>query len=144
MSIDEADAPTTTHTAAAPVMVTSAVQRRRLTRVEPWSVFRFSLYFYASMLLIAVIAGTLLWVVASMAGLIDNTEDVIAELFALEFFTFRPGVILRSTLLGGIVMVLVGTGANVVMAVLYNLIAEVSGGVEVTLTEDPSASRARI
>lgn len=120
------------------------VQRRVVRRVEPWTVFRVSLVFYASLVVMWLVAGTLLWVVASVAGVIENTESVIEELFALETFDFRPAVILRSSLLGGVVLGLVGTGAHVVLAVLYNLIAEVTGGVEITLVDDQPGRTTRL
>jgi hypothetical protein len=52
-------------------------------------------------------------------------------------------VILRSSLLGGVVLALVGTGGNVVLAVLYNLIVEVAGGIEVVLADEQPPRRTR-
>ena len=43
--------------------------------------------------------------------------------------------------LGGLVLVVVGTGANVLLVVLYNLISDVVGGVEVTVLEEDTSSR---
>ena len=51
----------------------------------------------------------------------SGDEEAVKELFALESFTINGGLIFRSTLIGGAVLVLLGTGANVLMAVLYNL-----------------------
>jgi hypothetical protein len=112
-------------------------------RIEPWTVFRVSLVFYAALLVMWLVAGSLLWLVATAGGVIDNTEGVIEELFALETFRFEPGVILRSSLLGGVVLALVGTGGNVVLAVLYNLIVEVAGGIEVVLADEQPPRRTR-
>ena len=112
-------------------------------RIEPWTVFRVSLVFYAALLVMWLVAGSLLWLVATAGGVIDNTESVIEELFALETFRFEPGVILRSSLLGGVVLALVGTGANVVLAVLYNLIVEVAGGIEVVFVDEQPPRRTR-
>lgn len=97
---------------------------------------RFSLLFYACMLVVGMVAGFVLWAAASTTGLIDNIERFFEELFALESFTVNGGLIFRSTLIGGLVMVLLGTGANVLMAVLYNLTSDVVGGVEVTVVEE--------
>lgn len=100
---------------------------------------RFSLLFYACMLLVAMVAGTLLWAAASVTGVIDNVERFIRELFALESFAFNGTLLLESTAIGGLVLVLLGTGANVLMAVLYNLTADVVGGVEITVLEEEPA-----
>jgi transmembrane protein DUF3566 len=113
--------------------------RRVIRRVDPWSVLRFSLVFYACMLVVGMVAGFVLWAAASTTGLIDNVERFFEELFALESFTINGGLIFRSTLIGGLVLVLLGTGANVLMAVLYNLTSDVVGGVEVTVLEEQPA-----
>jgi len=113
--------------------------RRVVRRVDPWSVLRFSLVFYACMLVVALVAGFLLWGAASTTGVIDNVERFVKELFALESFRINGGLIFRSTLLGGAVLVLLGAGANVLLAVLYNLTSDVVGGVEVVVLEEEPA-----
>ena len=113
--------------------------RRVIRRVDPWSVLRFSLLFYGCMLLVGLVAGVLLWAAASTTGAIDNVERFIKELFALESFAFNGTLLLESTVIGGLVLVLLGTGANVLMAVLYNLTADVVGGIEVTVLEEEPA-----
>ena len=113
--------------------------RRVIRRVDPWTVLRFSLLFYACVLIVALVAGFLLWAAASTTGVVDNVERFVKELFALESFRINGGLIFRSTLIGGAVLVLLGTGANVLMAVLYNLTSDVVGGIEVVvLEEEPS------
>lgn len=110
--------------------------RRVIRRVDVWTVLRFSLLFYLSILLVSLVAGLLLWVAASAVGVIDNIEKFVTDLFALESFSLSGGLILESSLIGGLVMVLLGTGANVLMAVIYNLTSDVVGGIEVTVLEE--------
>ena len=118
-------------------------QRARLVvrRVNPWSVLRFSLLFYLCMLVVWLVAGILLWLGASAIGLIDNIERFVADLFFFEYFQIRGIAILLSTLVGGLVLVLLGTGINVIMAVVYNLTSDVVGGVEVTVLENEPTPR---
>ena len=113
--------------------------RRVVRRVEPRTVLRFSVLFYLSMLVVWLVAGVVLWLAASVTGVIDNLERFVEDLFALEAFQLRGGLIFFSCLLGGLVLVLLGTGINVLMAVIYNLTSDVVGGVEVTVadTEPP-------
>jgi hypothetical protein len=115
--------------------------RQVLRRIEPWSVLRFSVLFYASLMVVFMVAGLLLWTAAAATGVVDNIETFIKELFALDSFHFRALIILQATVLGGIVLVLVGTGLNVLMAVLYNLISDVVGGVEITVAEEDPGRR---
>lgn len=102
---------------------------------------KFSLLFYVSVLVVLIVAGTLLWGAASAAGVINNIEKFVKQLLALESFHISAGKIFRATLAGGLVMVLLGTGANVVMALIYNLTSDVVGGIEVTVLEEEPAVR---
>ena len=115
--------------------------RRVIRRVDVWTVLRFSMLFYLSILLVSLVAGLLLWIAASVVGVIDNIEKFVTDLFALESFSLSGGLILESSLLGGLVMVLLGTGANVLMAVIYNLTSDVVGGIEVTVLEEEPVRR---
>ena len=42
--------------------------RRVIRRVEPWTVLRFSVFFYLSIFLVLLVAGEVLWQVASGTG----------------------------------------------------------------------------
>jgi len=105
-------------------------------KVDTWTVLRFSVLFYLCFLVVLVVAGCLLWAVASSAGIIHNIESFIKDLFALDSFHFNPLNILEGTVLGGLVLVLFGTGLNVLAAVIYNLISDVVGGIEVMVLEE--------
>jgi hypothetical protein len=108
-------------------------------RVEPWTVLRFSILFYSSMLLVWLVAGVLLWAAAAATGIVDNLERFVEDLFALESFRVNSGLLLTSCVIGGLIVVLLATGANVLMAVIYNLTSDIVGGVEVTVRErEPS------
>ena len=110
--------------------------RRVVRKVDAWSVFKVSALFYASVLVVWLVAGTVLWLAASLTGVMDNVDKFIAKLFALESFHFSVTQVLRGSVLGGIVLVALGTAVNVVAAVLYNLIADVVGGVEISVLEE--------
>jgi hypothetical protein len=115
--------------------------RRVIRRVDTWTVLRFSVLFYLSMLVVFVVAGVLLWAAASAAGAVDNVEKFVEDLFVLESFSIRAGLIFRATVVGGLVIVLLGTGANVLMTVIYNLTSDVVGGIEVTVLEEDTSNR---
>ena len=116
------------------------IEARRVHRVvrhiEPWSVLKFSLLLYFSVFLIVLSAGVLLWLAASATDVISGIEDFIEELFGFETFAFEPGQILTASVLGGLILVIAGTAANVVFAVLFNLISDVVGGLRVTVIEE--------
>jgi hypothetical protein len=110
--------------------------------VDPWSVLKVSLLFYLSVFVILLVASMLLWAAANSIGVVENIESFMDSIGFTDF-TFEAGQLLRASALGGGVLVVAGTFGNVVMAVLYNLISEVVGGLRVTLGEDESARRSR-
>ena len=115
--------------------------RRVVRRVNPWTVLRCSLLFYLCMLVVWLVAGILLWIAASATGLINNLERFITDLFFLEYFQIRGGVLLLVALLGGLVLVLLGAAVNVIMAVVYNLASDVVGGIEITVVDKEKTAR---
>jgi hypothetical protein len=113
--------------------------RRVVRRIDVWTVFKMSLLFYVCVFLVFMIAGIILWNIAESFNVITSVEKFIKSLFDLQSFTFRPMVVLQSSALGGAALVLLGTGANVLAALLYNLISDVVGGVQfIVLEETPS------
>lgn len=140
--VDDLVAPPTTRTPATVRRVGPRTSRVVIGRVDPWAVLKLSLLFYLSTCVVLLVAGVLLWSAASSAGVIDNVENFITEL-GFDDFRFLPGQILRAAGLGGLVLVVAGSCSNVLMTVLYNLIADVVGGVKLTLVED-DAGRSRV
>jgi hypothetical protein len=113
--------------------------RRLVRHVEPWSVLKVSLLFYFCLWVILLIAGVILWSFAVGSGTIDNVENFVQELFALESFEFNADEIFRASAIGGLVLVVAGSGFTVLMAVLFNLISDVTGGVRFTVVEEETA-----
>lgn len=112
------------------------VRRQVVRRVSVWSVLKVSLIFYLLVLAVLVIAGVALWNVASDFGVINSLDKLVRSLFALSSFTLHPLAALAwGTAVGG-GLCLLGVLVNVVVALLYNLISDMVGGVRVTLTPD--------
>ena len=119
-----------------------ARKTHRLVRhIEPWSVLKISLIFFFCIWVILLTAAVLLWQVAASSGIIDNIESFIEEIFALEkgSFSFEAGQMFRAYAVGGLVMVVAATGFTVLLAVLFNLISDLTGGVRVTVVEEETA-----
>ena len=113
--------------------------RRLVRHVEPWSVLKVSLIFYFCLWVILLIAGVILWSFAVGSGTVDNVENFVTELFALKSFELNADEIFRASAIGGLVLVLAGSGFTVLMAVLFNLISDVTGGVRFTVVEEETA-----
>ena len=125
--------------AAVPVRYEARKVHRLVRHVEPWSVLKISLLFYFCLWIIMLVAGTLMWRVASSTGVIDNVEKFIKEIFALKSFSFDGVQIFRAYSVGGLVVVVAATGFTVLLSVLFNLISDLTGGVRVTVVEEETA-----
>jgi len=110
--------------------------RRVIRRFDLWTVLRFSLLFYLSMFLVLLVAGIVLWLIAGATGVRHNVENFIGDLIASDDFHFLGLQLLRAAAIGGFLLVIIGSAANVLMALLYNLISDVVGGIEVSVVDD--------
>lgn len=109
-------------------------------KIDVWTVLKMSLLFYLCVLLVMLIAGIVLWNIADAFNIIHSVEKFIRSIFDLAKFTFHPAVVLQSAALGGLILVVMATGANVLIALLYNLISDVVGGVQFIVLEETTPS----
>ncbi len=113
--------------------------RRIVRHVEPWSVLKISIFFYACLWVIFLVAGFMIWGVAEGSGTVDKIESLIIDLFALDTFEFNAGQIFRGYALGGLALAIAGTTFNVLMCLLFNLISDLTGGLRITMIEEETA-----
>lgn len=113
--------------------------RRLVRHIEPWSVLKVSLLFFFCLWVVVMVAGVLLWNAAVASGVIGDIENFSAELFALESFEIRGDEVFRASALGGLVMSVAATGFTVLIAILLNLISDLTGGIRVTVVEEETA-----
>jgi hypothetical protein len=113
--------------------------RRVIRHLDPWSVLKVSLLFYFCLFIVLMVAGVVLWNVAAAAGTISDIEGFFKDAGAFQSFSFDGFTIFRASVLIGLILVIAGTGINVLLAVLFNLISDLVGGVRVTVIEEESA-----
>ncbi len=111
--------------------------RRRATvrKVDPWSVLKLSLIFYFCLLLVVMLGLTVVWAVVIRLGLIEALQELLGKV-GLELVRINGANIARIVFLIGLLNVVLWSGINVFMTFLYNLIADLVGGLKVTLAED--------
>jgi hypothetical protein len=127
--------------------IRSAPRRTRVVvrKVGPLSVLKFSLLFYLCVMLIVLFAAVIVYGVLSAAGAIESLETVLGYVFGegttstggAEPIQIDGGAVFMWGLFGGLVFVVVWSAITVFVAMLYNLISDIIGGVEVTLAEKP-------
>ncbi len=99
---------------------------------------RFSLLFYFSLMLVIVLALAILYGIMGAIGVLDSAGKLLASLGFGDGrgrFVFNGGWIFTRVFLVGVALVVFGSFVNLLVAVLYNLISDIVGGVEVTLGE---------
>ncbi len=116
---------------------------RIVRRVDAWGVFKISIIFYVILYIILLVAGVLLWNLANTTGTVANVEGFARDLFGLKTFEFDGEKLFRASWVLGAILVIAGTGLNVTLAVLFNLISDLVGGVRVTVLEEEVILRER-
>ena len=71
----------------------------------------------------------------------DDDEDCPGGAALEGSFKFEDDKIFQAFALGGIVLVLAGSASTVVMALLFNLISDLTGGMRITVLEEEPAPR---
>jgi len=104
-----------------------------LRRLDPWSVLKFSLLFYSCLMLIGLLVLAVLWFVLTQMGVFDAVST-FADKFTVTV-QFSAGKVFRWYFLLGVFGVVLGSVVTVLFTVLFNLVNDITGGIEVTLAE---------
>ncbi|WP_241661156.1 DUF3566 domain-containing protein [Thermomonospora catenispora] len=115
----------------------------QLARLEPWSVMKFSFVMSLVAFLVLLVAVIVLYTILSGLGVFDAISETVNDLTSDQDSTdgvnagswFGFWRILGYTILVGALNVLLITALCTVGSVIYNLAADLVGGVEVTLKE---------
>ena len=121
--------------------------RRIVRKIDPWTVFKVSLLLYAVIALAMLLGVVILWAVARNVGIPQGLDDVAIKLTLLDEGDSIFGDTERWFLIAvflGVVWTVLMTGLTTLIAVMYNLISDIVGGVEVVVLEEtynlPSAA----
>jgi hypothetical protein len=124
--------------------------RVEIRRLGPLSVLKFSLIFYFCVFLVIYLSLAIIWGILSASGAIDSLEELLGVIFPsagaqsptgelstgdappLEIVT---GQLFTWLFIGGCVGVAIWSCINVFVAIMYNLISDIVGGIEVTLAD---------
>ena len=134
---------------AAPSAVKATLASRKahltVSRVEPWSVMKFSFVVALVCFIILFVAVAVIYATLSMLGVFDELTSMINallegdggedELGLNPAAWFSPGRVLGYTGVIGALNVVLITALSTVGAMLYNLVSDLVCGVDVTLFE---------
>jgi len=108
--------------------------RRVIRKIDPWTVLKVSLVLNAIGALVFVLGVWVTWSLAVQRGIPEKAADFFDN-FSLVF-TANGELYFRAVLLFAIVLYAAMTGLMTLGAVLYNLISDVVGGVELIVLEE--------
>lgn len=118
--------------------------RLRISRVDPWSVMKTSFLFSIAFGIMSWIAIYITWTVIGASGLIEVLNNMLTSILSSP--SDQSGVriedyintnrVMGVTALIAVINVILMTALGTIFAFLYNLSANILGGLELTLAED--------
>ena len=114
----------------------------RLVHVEPWSVTRLAFVVSVAMMIVATVAVSIFWLVLSVTGVWGQINDSVTSVLSDDGGTFDIkdylgfGRLFGLTLVLSAINVVLMTALATIGAHLYNLAAQLLGGLEVTFSDD--------
>jgi len=122
--------------------VTGAAQRgpRRarlyVKRVDPWSVMKFAFALSFVLFFVIIVATAVLYLALDAMHVFTDVNKAIADLVpGNKNVKITAGVVIGSAGAFGLVMVVLFTALSTLAAFIYNVCADLVGGIEVTLSE---------
>lgn len=138
---DDAPAATSPAAAASAASTSGRQARLRLTHVEPWSVTRLAFVVSVALMIVSVVAVTIFWVVLDLTGIWDQLNGTVTNVLSDSEGSFDLtdylglGRLVGLTLVFSAINVVLMTAIATIAAHLYNLAAQLLGGIEVTFTD---------
>lgn len=108
--------------------------RRVIRRVDPLSVLKLSFAFSLCLFAMFLVAAVLLWSAAVGAGSTDNIQSFVRDI-GFEDFRLVGRDLFRGFVVFGSALVVAGTVFSVLLALLFNLISDIVGGIRFTVIE---------
>jgi hypothetical protein len=114
--------------------------RYTLKRIDPWSVLKFASIVSVVLFAILTLAVAFIWFILTSFDLINRGCDVALDV-GFSSCDITAGVVFRATALVAGLIAVVHTAVLVFGAFLFNLIAELTGGIGVHLDVDADTQR---
>jgi hypothetical protein len=108
--------------------------RRVIRKIDPWTVLKASLVFNAIAGLIFVLGTWVMWSIVLQRGIPDRIVELFESLTLT--ITIDGALYFRIVALLAVIGVVVMTGFMTLAAVIYNLISDMVGGIEITVLEE--------
>ena len=120
-------------------MATVRRVRRIIRKIDPWTTLKVSAVIWAVLALAFVLGAVIFWSVLDRAGVPASLVDFMVEITLIEEGTdpfANTEQFLRFLIFGSVVGWVLFTGTSVAIAVVYNLVSDVVGGLEIVVLEE--------
>lgn len=120
-------------------MATVRRVRRIIRKIDPWTTLKVSAVVWAVLALAFVLGAVIFWSVLEQAGIPDRLVDFMVEITLIEEGSdpfANTEQFLRFLIFGSVVGWVVATGMTVAVSVVYNLVSDVVGGLEIVVLEE--------
>jgi hypothetical protein len=120
------------------------VARRRLTvrRIDPWSVLKFGAVANVALLLIGLLVVGVVFFIVDRLGLVDQVCSIVLDV-GFTACGVNAGNLFRAIALLGLLGVVIQTAVLVFLSFLHNLIADLTGGLTLSVLDDTPVPGAR-
>ena len=115
--------------------------RRVVRKIDPWTVLKVSFVFNAIMALVIVLGTVVFWSVFVNAGIPEKINDLAIVIGIENGITFDGPVYFRIVVLLAVIGTIMMTGFFTLAAVIYNLISDLVGGIEIVMLEEAAVAR---
>lgn len=113
--------------------------RRIIRKIDAWTVFKVSAVLWLILALGLVLGLVMFWAVVDAAAIPQRITDFLITITLLDEGSAPfadTESFLRLAVFGSVAFAVLGCGMTTLMAVMYNLISDVVGGVEVVVLEE--------
>jgi hypothetical protein len=108
----------------------------QLRHINPWTVLKFSCVLSVALFFVWLITIGLLYGILQAAGVIDHINDAVTTINGTTSKRpITPGLVFGGSAIIGVINMVLFIALSTVGSVVYNLCADLVGGVEVTLSE---------
>jgi hypothetical protein len=105
-------------------------------RIDPWSVMKFSFAVSFVLFFVLVVATAVLYLTLDQMSVFTSVNKVLADIFgAKDNIKVTATAVIGAAGAGGLVLVVLCTALSTLAAFIYNVCADLVGGIEVTLSE---------
>ncbi len=117
--------------------ITAGERHATIRKIDPWSVLKLSLLFYFCALLVVMLGLSVFWTAVNRVGLVETLLAFLED-FGTEV-RIDGVAIARAIFLLGLLNVVLWSGINVFLSFLYNLVADLVGGLRITVGDQDEA-----